>query len=107
MRIAQHLHAGRFRALVLAPDLPEADEEALLWRVAFEFFTGIRLTLNAGQISHQSDAGTAVVSGVLAEGEFAVHVLVANLEAVIFIHDATGALVKSLAVCGRPPITQI
>src|SRR5580700_2851216 len=110
MRIGADLHAQIFRALLLAPDSPEAEEKTLLGREsvdALAFFSGLVFRDQALQRG-ESDARAAVVSGVFAQRETAVELQVIDGNEVgILVGHATHALLKLLAILLGPPVAQV
>ena len=57
---------------------------------------------------HPRKPQAAVVGGVLAERELALHMQVVHSdEAVVFVHPTIRALLEALCVIGRPPILKI
>ncbi len=61
-----------------------------------------------GQQRHPGQPQAAVVRGVLAQGELAVHVqIIHGYESVVLIHHAIGTLLESLGIVGGPPVLQI
>src|SRR5581483_7542860 len=111
MRIDLDLQAFRLRRPVFAPDLRISDEEALLGRETFHglIIASIGFPFRPlGIQGHHGNANTAVVGGVLAQGKAAIKVYVVDgYERTVLVGDATGALVKLLAVCGRPPVSEV
>ena len=58
--------------------------------------------------SHQCDASTTIVGGVLTQGQFAIQLKVVHGDEVaVFVGDTTGAGFKFLGILLRPPVAQI
>ncbi len=96
---------GGLLGFVLAPDLAEADEEALGGGVAVLFRGGGGVLGGEGvEQGLVGDADAAVVGGVFTQGEVAVEVLAGGYgEAVVFLGLAFGAVLEFGEVFGRPP----
>src|SRR5215470_1308220 len=96
------------RSNVFAPDAPKAEKKSLIWSVAVDRLP--RFLVLGYQLvqSHERDAGTAIIGGVLAQSQLAIQLEVANGgEAAVFISYATCALFEFSGVCCCPPIAQI
>src|SRR3954464_15692616 len=106
MRVGQSQHARTLRCNVLAPDLREAEEETLLRSEAVDLL--FRLALKALFHRHEREAGTAVVSRVLAQSQFAVKVhALDRRELGVLVGETAGALFKLRLVLGRPPVGEV
>src|SRR5437588_546954 len=103
-------HAGIFGTSLLAPYPAHAEEEALLGRVAVNFFRGLaaRILSDGFAQGGQRDAGAAVIGGIFAQCQLAVELQVVYRHKVpVLVGHAAGALLKFLAVLRCPPIAQV
>ena len=110
VRIHLHHHARVLRAAALAPDLPVLDKE-LLRRCEAVFFGPVDVFALRGERvleRQERDANAAVVRGVLAQCQLAVHVGTRlGREVVVLVHLAVGPLGEGLAVRRRLPLAQV
>src|SRR3984957_12298624 len=107
MRIGVGLQASGFRTLVGAPDLSPAKKETLLGSEAVEVF-GARLPFQRFFVGGVGDGQAAKVANAFAEHQLAV-LMQAGLDfvGVELFFDASGALIKILAIVGGPPVAEI
>src|SRR5262245_45467255 len=101
MRVSERAQAKRFFALILAPDLPEGDEEALLRSKTVDRF----LVSGSDRIlqCYECDANTAIVGDIFPECELAIQINTGNrAEFGVLLGHAGGVLVERFGI-GRSP----
>ena len=101
VRIRKRPQPQHLRPRVVAPDLPEADEELLLRSEAIYL-----LPSPGDSYSAQRQANAAIIRRVLAKGKLAVQVNVVDRHVPVLVNEALRALLE-IRVLGRPPVAQI
>ena len=106
MRVGLRQHSLAFWPRVLAPALTVAHEEPLFRRETVDGLS--RRGRQRRDVGHQRNPQTAVVGGILAERQLAVHLDVVHRgEVRILVDDAGGPLLEAFGVGGRPPVLQV
>ena len=103
VRIGHQLLQQRRLAILLAPHLAEAEEEAL---IAGETIDSLRLlAAKAALPAIIGDGDAGQIGDILAQGQLAIHLLAGDrLVRAVLGHDLVGALLEALHVFSRPPI---
>src|ERR1051325_8545010 len=106
MRVRFGSHSRRFRSAGSTPQLSVAQEELLLRRVPIDLFQ--RMSGHPVHERHESQANAAVVSRILAQGQFPIQMDAGDrAERPILLDDTIGTFLESLAVFRSPPVAKI
>src|ERR1700690_2654834 len=109
MGIGLYLQPKLLRTGIAAPALSVSQEELLPRSVAV--LSGREVDVFPLRIREKRDVGqtqAAVVGGVLAQRQFAVHLhVIDGDEAVVFLHFAVGLFLKVFGILGGPPVGEI
>ena len=109
MWIGLHLQTDLLRGDAAAPALAESEEKLLNWRVAILILGQVdALPLGIRQESDIGQSQAAVVGGVLAQSQLAIHLHVIHSDKIaVLLHLAVCLFFKLLGIVRRPPVCEV